>query len=44
MRRALTEDEQTKVARIIVETLESQNWRIERGPPATGASELMGGS
>jgi hypothetical protein len=42
MRRALTEDEQEKVARLIVEEIASQNWRIERGPPATGASHLIG--
>jgi hypothetical protein len=43
MRRSLTEDEQTKVASIIVEEIASQNWRVERGPPATGASQLMRG-
>jgi hypothetical protein len=42
MRRALTEDEQEKVARIIVEEIASQNWRVERGPPETGASHLIG--
>jgi hypothetical protein len=38
MRLTLTEDEQGKVARIIVEEIASQNCRIERGTPATGAS------
>jgi hypothetical protein len=38
MRRAPTEDEQTKITHVIVETLESYNWRIERGPPSDGAS------
>ena len=33
MRRSLTEDEQHKVATVIVEHLESTNWKIERGPP-----------
>jgi hypothetical protein len=42
VRRALTEDEQEKVAGIIVEEIASHNWRVERGPPATGASGLMG--
>jgi hypothetical protein len=32
MRRALTDDEQHKVADAIVEHLESHNWRIEQGP------------
>jgi hypothetical protein len=41
MRRALTEDEQSKVAGIIVEEIASQNWCVERGPPAEGASGLM---
>jgi hypothetical protein len=41
MRRALAEDEQTKVASIIVKEIALHNWRIERGPPATGASGLM---
>lgn len=42
MRRALTEDEQKKVARVIVEEIASQNWRVERDPPSEGASGLMG--
>jgi hypothetical protein len=42
MRRALTEDEQKKIARVIVEDLASYNWRVERGPPVEGASGLMG--
>jgi hypothetical protein len=33
MRRALTEDEQNKIARVIVEDLEHNNWKIEQGPP-----------
>jgi hypothetical protein len=33
MRRALTEDEQHKVADAIDEHLESTNWKIEHGPP-----------
>jgi hypothetical protein len=44
MRRSLTEDEQNKIARVIVEDLESYNWRIERGPPSEGHSKLMGPS
>jgi hypothetical protein len=42
MRRALTEDEQTKVASIIVEEIASQNWRIERGPPSEGRAGWWG--
>jgi hypothetical protein len=36
MRRALTEDEQLKVAGAIVEHLERSNWRIEQGPMPFG--------
>ena len=32
MRRALTEDEQHKVAAVIVEDVERSNWKIEQGP------------
>jgi hypothetical protein len=36
MRRALTEDEQSKVATCIVEHLESTNWKIDQGPTREG--------
>lgn len=36
MRRALTEDEQVKVAQAIVDDLELNNWRFEQGPPREG--------
>ena len=36
MRRALTEDEQGKVATCIVEHLESTNWKIEQGSVREG--------
>ena len=36
MRRALTEDDQQKVAAAIVEHLESHNWKIEQGPVREG--------
>jgi hypothetical protein len=36
MRRALTEEEQHKIAGKIVEHLERNNWKIEQGPPAEG--------
>jgi hypothetical protein len=42
MRRALTEDEQHKIAGAIVEHMESANWRIEQGPMPEGHSRLMG--
>jgi hypothetical protein len=42
MRRALTEEEQHKVARKIVEHLESTNWKIEKGPPAEGHGQHFG--
>jgi hypothetical protein len=41
MRRALTEDEQHKVAGAIVEHLESTNWKIEQGATREGHSGLM---
>jgi hypothetical protein len=43
MRRALSDDDQHKVAAAIVEHLESHNWKIEQGPVRDGqASHLMG--
>jgi hypothetical protein len=42
MRRALTEDEQDKVAGAIVEHLERSNWKIEQGPPAEGHGQYLG--
>jgi hypothetical protein len=36
MRRQLTEDEQHKVARAILEQMQLSNYRIEHGPPLTG--------
>jgi hypothetical protein len=41
MRRALTDDEQHKVAAAIVEHLELHNWKIEQGPVREGHSRLM---
>jgi hypothetical protein len=32
MRRSLTEDEQRKIAGVIIEHLEQSNWKIEQGP------------
>jgi hypothetical protein len=36
LRRALTGDEQRKVAAVIVKHLESTNWKIEQGPAREG--------
>jgi hypothetical protein len=36
MRRSLTEDEQHKIAGVIVEHLEQSNWKIEQGPSREG--------
>jgi hypothetical protein len=36
MRRSLTEEEQQKIAGVIVEHLEQSNWKIEQGPPREG--------
>jgi hypothetical protein len=41
MRRALTDDEQHKVADAIVEHLESHNWKIEQGPTREGHGQNM---
>jgi hypothetical protein len=42
MRRALTEDEQHKIAGKIVEHLESTNWKIEQGPTRQGHGQYLG--
>jgi hypothetical protein len=42
MRWALTEDEQNKVAAVIVEDLERSNWKIEQGPMPEGHSRVDG--
>jgi hypothetical protein len=36
MRRALTDDDQDRVAEAIVKHLELSNWKIEEGPPQPG--------
>jgi hypothetical protein len=42
-RRTFSEEEQQKIARVIVEDLEKNNWKIELGPPVDGhGSALMG--
>ena len=40
MRRALTEDEQHKVASCIAEHLESTNWKIEQGSRLKGTARV----
>jgi hypothetical protein len=42
MRRSLTEDQQQRVAEMMVDHLERQNWKFERGPAGDGGSRLMG--
>jgi hypothetical protein len=42
MRRALSDDDQRKVAAAIVEHLETHNWKIEQGPVREGHSRLDG--
>jgi hypothetical protein len=42
-RRSLTEDQERVIADAVVKHLERADWRVERGPPATGASQLMRG-
>jgi hypothetical protein len=37
-RRSLTEDQERIIADAVVRHLEQGNWRVERGPPAEGAS------
>jgi hypothetical protein len=41
MRRALTKEEQHKIAGKMFEHLESTNWKIERGPPAEGHGQYL---
>jgi hypothetical protein len=41
MRRSLTEDEQHKIAGVIVEHLEQSNWKIEQGPSRV-ADDMVG--
>jgi hypothetical protein len=41
MRRALTEEEQHKIAEKILEHLESTNWKIEQGAPAEGHGRYL---
>jgi hypothetical protein len=41
MPRALTEDEQHKVADAIVEHLQHNNWKIEQGPPREGHGQHL---
>jgi hypothetical protein len=43
MRRALTADEQNNIAWVNVDELALHYFRIERGPPSEGASELIEG-
>ena len=40
MRRALTKEEQHKIAGKMFEHLESTNWKIERGRPLRGMSSI----
>jgi hypothetical protein len=42
MHRALTEEEQHKIAGKIVEHLERKNWKIEKGPPREGHGQHLG--
>jgi hypothetical protein len=44
MRKSLTDEQQDRVAEMMVEDLRRQNWKIEKGPPGEGGSRLMGGS
>jgi hypothetical protein len=41
MRRALSEDEQQKVAGVIVEQLEQSNWKIDQGPASEGHGQKI---
>jgi hypothetical protein len=36
MRRSLSDDEQQRIAKEIVEHLALSNWKIEQGPPVAG--------
>jgi hypothetical protein len=41
--RPLSEDERTRVAEAIREQLVLSNWKIEKGPPIGGHSQIAGG-
>ncbi len=41
MRRSLTDEQQQRVAEMMVEHLLKQNWKIEKGPQGEGGSRLM---
>jgi hypothetical protein len=41
---SLTEDQERVIADAVVKYLEKGDWRIERGPPAEGASGLKRGA
>jgi hypothetical protein len=40
----LAEEEQNKIASVIVEDLECNNWRVERGPPSEGMAGIRRGN
>jgi hypothetical protein len=41
-RGSLSEDQERVIADAVVKHLEKGDWRVERGPPAEGASGLIG--
>jgi hypothetical protein len=41
MRKTLTDEQQDPVAEMMVEDLGRQNWKIEKGPPGEGGSNIM---
>jgi hypothetical protein len=42
MRKSLTDEQQDRVAEMMVEDLRRQNWKIEKGPTPEGHSGIMG--
>jgi hypothetical protein len=42
MRKTMTDEQQDRVAEMMIEHLRQQNWRIEKGPPGEGGSNLTG--
>jgi hypothetical protein len=42
MRKSLTDEQQDRVAEMMVEDLQRQNWKIEKGPMPNGHSGIIG--
>jgi hypothetical protein len=41
MRKSLSDEQQDRVAELMIEHLRQHNWKIDKGPPAQGGANLM---